>query len=301
MNTVSSPSQFDVICVGMACYDQIFCIDNHPDADSKVVANAYLGSGGGPAANAAVTVSRLGLKAAFIGYLGNDIYGDQHWQELAAEGVDTSLVKRGSNPTPLASILVKPNGDRALISFKGDTRPLSNAALPNKLIACRCMLFDGHEPEISPQLADYCHQQNIPTVLDAGSVHTGTLALLDKVDYLVCSEKFAQQLTGQDQPDIKVISEKAKAVVITLGARGLVWQIGQETGALPAYSVNAIDTTGAGDAFHGAFAAAIAQDMDWDATIRYASAAGAICCTKTGARFGIPYQKEIDSFFRRAD
>ncbi|MEE7625024.1 PfkB family carbohydrate kinase [Methylobacter sp. Wu8] len=289
----------DVLCVGHASYDLIFSVSRHPDADEKVVADNLLSCGGGPAANAAVCIARLGLTSAFAGYLGRDLYGDKHFQELNDEGVDTQLIIRGASPTPLSTILVKPDGKRCLINYKGDTQALPADALNLAPIPAKVVLFDGHEPFISLALAEQARQSKIPTVLDAGSVHDGTLALMNRVDYLVCSEKFAVQYAGDEHKALSRLAALAPTVVITLGERGLVWQRGNEQGALSAYPVTAIDTTGAGDAFHGAFAAALAARLEWQALLRYASAAGSLCCTKMGARLGLPSRQEHARLFNR--
>lgn len=290
----------DVLCVGHASYDLIFSVNHHPDADEKTVADSLLSCGGGPAANAAVCVARLGLTSAFAGYLGRDLYGDKHFQELGDYRVNTQLIIRGDSPTPLSTLLVKPDGKRCLINYKGDTQALSADALDFGHVQAKVMLFDGHEPFISLPLAKKARQTGIPTVLDAGSVHEGTLALMDQVDYLVCSEKFAGQYAGDERKALSRLAELAPVVVITLGERGLIWRRGDEQGELPAYPVTAIDTTGAGDAFHGAFAAALAAAMDWQTLLRYASAAGALCCTRMGARLGLPDRKEHGLLFNQA-
>jgi len=287
-----APINVDVLCVGHASYDLIFAVPHHPNADEKIFADSLLACGGGPAANAAVTVARLGYQAAFAGYLGRDLYGDKHYQELVEEGVDTQLLVRGAAPTPLSTIIVKPDGKRALINYKGDTKALPAEAIDFSLIKPKVILFDGHEPHISLPLAEQARKQNIPTVLDAGSLHDGTRALMAKVDYLVCSEKFACQLAGDENAALNQMAKIAPVVVITLGEKGLIWQRGNQRGAMPAYPITAIDTTGAGDAFHGAFAAAVAAEMDWLEILRYASAAGAFCCTQIGARLGLPTKEQ---------
>ncbi len=223
----------DVLCVGHASYDLIFPVSRHPGADEKIVADSLLSCGGGPAANAAVCVSKLGLTSAFAGYLGVDLYGDKHVQELNDCGVNTQLVVRGTFPTPLSTILVKPDGKRCLINYKGDTQALSADALNFTDVPAKVVLFDGHEPFISLPLAGKARQVNIPTVLDAGSVHEGTLALMGRVDYLVCSEKFAGQYAGDERKALSRLAELAPNVVITLGERGLIWQRGNQQGALP--------------------------------------------------------------------
>jgi sulfofructose kinase len=287
----------DVLCVGHASYDLVFSVARHPAEDEKIVAEGFLGIGGGPAANASATVAKLGFKAAFAGYLGQDIYGEKHYQELLQCGVHTDLIIRGTSPTPLSTVLVKPNGKRALINYKGETSPLHSGAIDFSCVTAKVVLFDGHEPYLSVPLLKEMRNKHIPTVLDAGSVHEGTLALLEGVDYLVCSEKFARQFAGDEETALARLSEVSPAVVITLGERGLIWKRGQERGVLPAFPVTAIDTTGAGDAFHGAFAVAISSEMNWLAVLRYASAAGALCCTKIGARSGLPSKEEHQALF----
>jgi sulfofructose kinase len=279
--------------VGHAAYDLIFSVPHHPNEDEKIFANDLVSCGGGPAANAAVTVSRLGFKSAFAGYLSEDIFGTRHMQELVEDRVLTDLIVRGPSPTPLSTVLVKPDGKRALINYKAETGPLSAGAIDFSSILPKVILFDGHEPHLSISLGEKARKECVPTVLDAGSLHEGTLALMERVDYLVCSEKFARQFAGDEETALARLTEVSPAVVITLGDRGLIWQRGTKRGALPAFPIIAIDTTGAGDAFHGAFAAAVSSGMDWLDIIRYASAAGAFCCTRTGARPGLPSRKEL--------
>ena len=119
----------DVLCVGHACYDLVFGVDHHPGPDEKARAGSFVSCGGGTAANAAMTAAALGARTAFAGYLGNDIYGDQHMAEFAAGGVDTHLVVRGAEGTPISAIFVKPNGDRSIVNYKGDTNGLTAAEL----------------------------------------------------------------------------------------------------------------------------------------------------------------------------
>lgn len=288
----------DVLCLGHASYDLVFSLARHPQADEKTVADGLFGCGGGPAANAAVTVARLGYAAAFSGYLGNDVYGDSHLKELQAEGVDTRLVIRGGSPTPLSVVLVKPDGQRALVSYKGEAKALSADSVDFLEFAPKVVLFDGHEPHLSLRFLEES-QGNFPSVLDAGSLHDGTLALMGRVDYLVCSEKFAVQYAGDEQSALSRLAALAPAVVITLGERGLIWRRGADSGSLSAPPVVALDSTGAGDAFHGAFAAALSAAMAWPDVLRYASVAGAFCCTQMGARLGLPSHKQHHDLLRQ--
>ena len=292
--TTHSPTlkNVDVLCVGHASYDLIFSVSKHPQADEKTVAVDFFSGGGGPAANAAVMVSKLGLKAAFSGYLSKDLYGEKHFQEFIEHHVCTDFIKRDKYPTPLSNIIVKPNGDRSLINYKNKTPVLEADSMDLSPLNPKVILFDGHEPKLSLALVEQNKDKNIPTVLDAGSVHKGTLALMNKVDYLVCSEKFALEYNENIDKALETLSNFAPFVIITLGKKGLIWQCGSKKGTLTAYKINAIDSTGAGDAFHGAFSAAVALKLEWQQILHYASAAGALCCQKIGARSGLPSKQE---------
>lgn len=287
----------DLLCIGASSFDLTLAVPYHPAPDEKMVADSLLACGGGPAANAAVAVTRLGGTAAYAGYLGRDFFGDLHLAELEAEQVITGFIARGDQPTPLSVVLVKPGGERALINYRV-AQPLPAAALDLSALRAKVMLFDGHEPELSLAALAQAQAHGSQTVLDAGSVHRGTLALMNHVDYLVCSEKFAVDFTGELDAAraLEQLFEHNPAVVITRGAAGLIWQTVSSQGRLPAYAVDAVDTTGAGDAFHGAFALGVAQGQGWAETLKFSSAVAALCCTKIGARTALPYRAEVLKF-----
>jgi sulfofructose kinase len=291
----------DVLCVGHACYDLYFSTEHHFGPDEKGFATELSSCGGGPAANAAVTVSRLGYRSAFAGYLGNDIYGEKHLIEFKNEGVITDYITRGDFPTPLAVILVKPDGRRTVINYKKETKILKRINILLEQYHPKVMLFDGHEPDISMEFIDFANKQGIPTVLDAGSVHSGTLRLMNKVQYIVASERFAHDYTSENNEETALIklNQIAPNVIITMGERGLIWKNQYSTGHFPAFHVEVVDTTGAGDGFHGAFAAGLADEKKWDEVLMYANAVGALCCTKLGARLSIPTNKEVEYFLDR--
>ena len=291
----------DVLCVGHACYDLVFVVDHHPDADEKTFAQKLISCGGGPAANAAVTVSRLGLKSAFAGYLGNDFYGQRHLEEFSQATVNTDSIVRADSPTPLSAILIKPDGKRTVVNHKGATAPLPADSFDLARWHPHVILFDGHEPEVSLALVKAIKGRRISTVLDAGSVHRGSLKLLELVDYAVVSQKFARECTGKEDPQQAALKlgQHCPAVVITLGEAGLVWKNEDGSGSLRAFSIDAVDTTGAGDAFHGAFAAGLVSGKPWNDLLAYASAAGALCCTKYGGRPAIPIAKDLAAFLKK--
>jgi len=291
---------FDVLCIGLATYDVVMTVDHHPEPDIKCLASGLLTAGGGPAANAAVAVARLGGKSAFAGYLGRDAFGEQHLQEFLQEGVDPGWIVRGSIPTPLSVVLVKPDGDRTVVCHKAQMPVLNPRELDLGACHARIILADGHQPWIAMEAVRQAGSSPALVVLDAGSVHAGVLELLPHTDYLVASARFAQDFTGKADPHaaLEVLCQHAPCVVITLGRDGLVWRNERGEGSMPAFTVDAVDTTGAGDTFHGAFALAIARGRDFPAALTFASAAAALCCRKLGARPGAPTEQELKTFLQ---
>jgi sulfofructose kinase len=293
--------QVDVLCVGAAAYDLTFSVAAHPGPDEKLFATGLVGCGGGPAANGAVAVARLGGTAVFAGYLGDDQFGELHLAELEAEGVRTDWIVRGGAPTPVSTILAQPDGRRALIAYQGDTPKLPAGSIDFSTLKPRVILFDGHEPHISRPLVKFARANGIPTILDAGSRHLGTEQLADQVDYLICSVKFARQMTGEQDPEagLNWLRKNAPNVVVTDGAQGLFWARGEAAGHLSAFTVPAVDSTGAGDTFHGAFSWCVARGKRWRDSLRFASAAAALCCTRYGARPGIPEWEAVQDLLKK--
>lgn len=290
-------ANIDVLCVGMASYDLIFRVDRPLAEDDKSAASSLTQSGGGPAASASIAVSRLGLASAFAGYLGRDPFGDYLLNDFAAANVNIDLLVRGSAPTSISAVFVTPSGKRSLVNYRAP-EPIPAQALDVSNVCAKVILFDGHEPEISIPLLERADRCKAETVLDAGSVHDGTRKLADRVDYLVASQKFALDFTGESNLDdaLVALTRHAPSVVVTVGERGLYWYHENQSGRLPAFRVDAVDTTGAGDAFHGAFAACLARKRDWKTTLNFSSAAAAISCTQLGGRPGLPTQQDVQSF-----
>ena len=290
----------DVLCIGHAAFDITMSVAHHPAPNEKLQATSMQSSGGGPAANAAVQVVRLGGSASFCGYLGNDLYGDTHVAEFEAEGVDLTSLVRGSHPSSISQVLAKPDGSRSLVNYKGDTPWLTADAVDVSHSDPKAILFDGHEPLLTEKIFEWAVGEEIPTVLDAGSVHKGTEELMMRVDYLVASEKFARQFCNTEDMDeaLSQLAQERDNVVITLGDRGLIWAKSGKTGLLSVFEVDAIDSTGAGDAFHGAFALGVAQGMGWEELLRFSAAAGALTCTTLGAREGLPSRLEVEKLLK---
>ncbi|TFE68007.1 carbohydrate kinase family protein [Methylacidiphilum caldifontis] len=286
----------DVLAVGHSCYDLSFFVEKDPLGDEKGSATDLVLCGGGPAANAAVAASRLGGKSAFCGYAGLDLFGEMICQEFKEERVDTTLLIRKGFPTPVACCLVKPDGKRAVVNYRKQTPFLNPEEIDLSALSPKVILFDGHEPLVSQQFSIVAKERKIPTVLDGGSLHEGTLSLASQVDYLVSSEKFIKQLTALNDPQLafEKASEKYPNLIVTLGEKGLFWSYLNKKGMMKSLPITPVDTNGAGDVFHGAFCLGIARGMDWNNLLLFATVAAGLSCTRKGARSSFPTKKEVE-------
>lgn len=291
-----TPIPVDVLCVGYACVDLNFTGLHHPGPDEKMRATSLQTCGGGPASNAAVAINRLGGTARFCGYLGEDAFGDSHIKELQNEGVHVRGIFRGDAPTPIASVITKPNGARSIIDYRAPTAIAPEDAISLSHYTAKVLLVDGHQPLLSLKLIEEAQQMGIPTVLDAGSVNDGTQLLYNKVDYLVTSEKFARDFSGESDPRtaLACLDGAAPFIASTWGSDGVYWQNEYGQHHTPAFDIEAVDTNGAGDAFHGAFALGVAQGLSHPENIRRSCATGALTCLKAGARLAIPTQAAVN-------
>jgi sulfofructose kinase len=235
------------------------------------------------------------LRAAFAGYLSGDVFGTLHRAELENEGVDLAFTSSGNAPMRVSTIVVKPGGARSIVHHAVDPNQADPAAVEPGWRA-RVVLFDGYEARLARAVLE-SRPADALTVLDAGSVREGTLLLAGRVDHLVASRVFATSFTGCDDPmdACRALLESAPTAVVTLGADGAVWaRRGGEAGRVAAVPVAAVDTTGAGDAFHAGYAAGLARRLPFDAVLRLASLCGAAACRMVGARPGMPRSEELE-------
>lgn len=243
--------------------------------------------------------------------LGADSCAERILKEFAAVGTDTTLVRRNpENATPVSIILVnQSNGSRTIVNRKlpRPSSPLTISHPPAWGPPPKVLLFDGHELTASLEALKLFPQAK--SVLDAGSLRDGTRVLAERVDYLVSSERFARQTIGLAELDTPGRQQAAVAalhrlngrpVVITLGERGLVHGTADRVEHLPAIPVRAVDTTGAGDIFHGAFAYGVLTGLPWLETLRLASAAAAFSVAAPGGRPSIPLLAHVREMLRDA-
>ena len=270
--------QYDVLCIGGACMDHYYFSEKHPKPDEKVRASSKMNAGGGPACNGAYASAVTDGKTALIAGLGKDAAGRQITEELSEEGVDCSACVSFDGSTSESVIIVKPNSDRAVVSYKNTDLNITDDISVN-FPDSKVSLHDGHQASLS--LRHLTENPNVISVIDAGSLHDGTKLLWDKVDWLVASRKFTRQFTGVDDNEkaFEALSERHEKVIVTLGADGVLWSVNGKKGRVSTYSVESIDSNGAGDVFHGAFALALAEGKNHQEAIAWASATAAVSTT----------------------
>jgi sugar/nucleoside kinase (ribokinase family) len=287
----------EVLCIGHAAYDLGVVVERFPEENSKCETRELLESGGGPAANAAYLLSSWGMRTAIAAVVGDDVFGQRIHDEFECVGTNVSLLSmRQQHSTPVSVILInRENGSRTIVNRKIDSRPLRLDKIALAKISPRILLFDGHEPEASLEALQAF--PNAISILDAGSLRKGTARLAGEVNYLAASERFALQATGlstlervEDQVKcLRLLREKFPTVtIVTLGERGLIADDGEGFRVLPAFPARIVDTTAAGDVFHGAMAYAFAKYMPlWEA-LPFASMAAALSVSVSGGRASIP-------------
>lgn len=292
-----------LICLGHAALDHIYRIEVFPPAPVKLRALAALEAGGGMAATAAVAAARLGARVAFWGRVGDDRAGETIRAGLADEGVDVAGLRRIPGAVSSTSaIIVDRAGERLIVNYRGEGLDADPTALPlAKVARADAVLADLRWPEGALALFRAARAAGVPTVLDIDADPGPQLgALLRLTDHAV----FSTPGLGEFAPRAEVSEALAAARLagariagVTRGTDGFLWL--DADGALrrqPGFAIRAIDTTGAGDAFHGAYALAIAERQPIDATARFAAAVAALKCTRPGGRAGLPKRADVEAF-----
>ncbi len=294
----------EILCIGHSAYDITIPLSEYPVENMKYSVSSIVECGGGPAGNAAYLLSKWGIKTGYIGLLGNDIYGKKIIKEFEDIGSDISLACIENNYlTPLSTIIVNiSNGSRTIINRK---EPHENIIVNDhelRKINPKVILADGHELKASLEaIRVFPHAK---TIIDAGSLKKDTIELAAIVDYLICSERFALDYCKMDSLETKNDFEKCicklkelnkNNIVVTLGERGLIYEENNTVTSLPAFNVKAVDTTGAGDIFHGAFAYGVLKEFDLLYNLRFSSMTSALSVTKFGGRTSIPKLEEVNT------
>lgn len=297
---------YDVLGLGCVAVDDLLFVEHYPPADAKVPVRHRERQCGGLTATALVAAARLGARAAFAGFLGHDDDSRFVVDSLRREGIDLSqlLFRPGVRPIHSTVIVDETRRTRTILHDLTGAVGADPAVPPDEVIrSTRVLLVDQFGIEGMTRAARVARAAGIPVVGDfERGDWPGFADLLALVDHLIVSRHFAARHTGITDP-----AEAARAlwaaarqvVVVTCGEEGC-WYLGGGDSAgphpHPAFAVSAVDTTGCGDVFHGAYAAGLAQGLDLPARIRLAAAAAALKTLRPGGQAGIPTRAQVEAF-----
>lgn len=284
-----------VVCVGLCVVDLILSVDRRPDSAGKFFASRADESAGGPAATAAAAIARLGGTARFVGRLGNDARGDLAVSLLEVAGVEVEVERVASVTTPVSAVLVTPDGERTIINH-ADPRLFGTPPPPEAFAGADVVLADVRWPEGAAAAMTAARTAGALGVLDLDRVPTDDRDRLrpavEAASHVVASQPGAEAF-GAETADrgLDVLAAMTSAwVAVTAGADGVFWPGGR----LSPPAVTAVDTLGAGDVFHGAFALALAEGQHEPDALRFASAAAAVACTRSGGWSSFGARDEVE-------
>ncbi len=284
-----------VFISGMAVLDFVYHLDQFPTGGEKYRARDASVVGGGCAANAAVAVARLGGRADLAARVGRDQVGDMILAELRAEGVNLDYVDRGEAArSSFSSIYVARDGERQIVNFRDDTLtgPPHFHDLPG---ACDIALADTRWIAGARQTIRLARARDIPVVIDAEApVRLEDIAEATHIAFSRAGLKAVTDMNDMASALRQVAAACSAWVCVTDGAAGVCFMQGDTVKTIPALAVNAVDTLGAGDTWHGAFALRLSEGADEVEAMRFANTAAALKCTQPGGRAGSPDRAAVN-------
>ncbi len=293
-----------VFCLGIATLDYVYSVETMPTRGEKYRSRGLAVVGGGCAGNASVAVARLGGACWLATRLADDLTGDQIVADLESEGVDAGFARRVAGlRSPVSAILVDAEGERMVISYSDPAMPEDIGWLPSSLPeGAGAVLADTRWGEGALAALKLARVAGVPGLLD-GDRRPPHPDLVGTASHVAFSQQALREISGEEDPRTglaKVAAGVPTWLAVTLGKEGVLFVDEGDVRHSPAFVVDTVDTLGAGDVWHGAFALALAEGQAEPAAIRFASAAAAIKCTRFGGRSGAPKRDEVERFLAHA-
>jgi sulfofructose kinase len=295
----------DVVGLGACAWDLIGVVEHIPDFDSPTLSLADLAaSGGGPVSTALVALARLGARTGYIGVAGDDEFGLNIKRAFIGEGVDISHLRvQDKARSAVCFVLVHAQtGRRSIVCYRGTYKDVELQQADHRYITSAPFLhLDGHHMSAAITAARCTRRAGGTVVLDANRLRAGLDELLPLVDVLITNASFPHAYTGQrdfDDAARELARTGAKLVVTTLAEKGCQCFSDEECLYVPGFVVKAVDTTGAGDAFHGAFIYGLLRGWGLLRTATFANAVAALNCTALGGRAGLPRLGEVEGLLQ---
>ncbi len=295
---------WDVLGLGIVAVDDLYYVAHFPEPDTKRPLLAERRQGGGLTGTALVAAARLGVRAAYCGVMGHDDLALFTLRELEREGVDCSPVLRRPAARPIHAVIVveQATGRRTILyTHEGFVTPAPEEIGEELIGRCRVLLMDGYAGEGGVRAGQIARRLGIPFVADIERMEEPTSrALFDLADHLIIGVETAGQATGERDPAAAVgrLARPDRACcVVTAGEQGCWYAVaGGPVRRLPACRVQVVDTTGCGDVFHGAYAAALARGETVERAIQVATVAAGLKATQPGGRQGIPAWATVEAY-----
>lgn len=301
-------TRFDVVGVGLNATDTLLLLPRFPAYAGKVPFQEEILSPGGQVATAMVTCAALGLRVKYIGTTGDDERGRVQMESLRTSGINIDHVQvRAGCPNQSAYILIdRTTGERTVLWRRPECLRLDPAEIsPEMITGARLLHIDGHDTPAVEAAARYARQASIPVTVDVDTLYHGFDRVLPFVDYLIASSDFPSQWTNERDPfkALELMQQEygMRVAGMTLGAHGALARCANRFYYSPAFVVNCVDTTGAGDVFHGAFCYSVLERMPMREALDFSNAMAALNCTALGARGGIRGRDEALALMRRGE
>jgi sugar/nucleoside kinase (ribokinase family) len=303
---------FDLVGVGLNATDTLIKVAHFPAYGGKVPIEAEILSPGGQVASALTTAAKLGMRVKYIGTVGDDERGRIQLESLRETGINLDDVEVRENcPNQMAYIVIdESTGERTVFWSRAHCLTLHPDTITAEKIGCARMLhIDGHDTPAVEKAARIARELDIPVSVDVDTIYPGFDRVLGFVDYLVASSEFPVHWTKESDPvrALEMIQDEygMQVAAMTLGAHGALARIVEDGPAhfvySPGFVVDCVDTTGAGDVFHGAFCYAVLEGMPIGDTLEFSNAMAALNCTRLGARGGIGTLGDARALIERAE
>lgn len=295
-----------ILCLGHATYDITLPVDSFIHENNKYRVKEHLECGGGSASNAAYLLGKWGMDVTFAGVVGNDEYGRFIKKELESVNVNTDYLELSQIYKTTSSFIVvnKTNGSRTILSYEQNEMKMQELLLD---FNPDVILIDGQEYNMSALVLE--KYPSAISIMDASRINDDVIELSKKVDYLICSKQFAEEISGikidyNNPSTIKNIYLQLKQnfknnIIVTLEEKGVLYEYNNILKILPGMNVKPVDTTGAGDIFHGAFTYGIVSKMNYEEIIKLSNIAAGLSVTKLGSRNSIFPLEEIINVYEK--
>lgn len=290
--------------MGLATWDLLYLLEGPPSFETSTRTLDSQREGGGPVATGLAAASKLGARAAYLGKVGDDYFGERIIDNFEEYGVVTDHARRpkGSTSEVVIALVEEETGRRTFISDRNSPEMLPEEVPMEEIEKSEFLLIDQYHPKAALAAADRAQEAGKKVVTDLESVREESRSIISSTDFLIVPEKFAKSYTGEKNVESSarmLLEGGPKLAIVTRGERGYVGAYEDGTFQGDSFPVGVVDTTGAGDVFHGAFVVGLMQGWDYGRIAEFASAVSALNCTQLGGRNGVPTYEETVRFLSR--